>query len=87
MPNLENLKKRAKLIQRWHREGYYPVAAQIRAVLPRFRHMSDGEILMQSFRLSDAQEMVARKSGFELAGAQIRDRHHAPAEQARLRQG
>jgi catechol 2,3-dioxygenase-like lactoylglutathione lyase family enzyme len=65
MANLENLKKQAKLIQRWHRERYYPVAAQIRAMLPRFRHLSDGEILAQSFKLSDAQEMVARQSGFE----------------------
>jgi catechol 2,3-dioxygenase-like lactoylglutathione lyase family enzyme len=65
MPNLENLKKQAKLIQRWHRERYYPVAAQIRTILPRFRHLSDGEILAQSFKLSDAQEMVARQAGFE----------------------
>jgi hypothetical protein len=36
MPNLENLKKQAKLILRWHRERHYPVAAQIRGRLPRF---------------------------------------------------
>jgi catechol 2,3-dioxygenase-like lactoylglutathione lyase family enzyme len=65
MPNLENLKKQAKLILRRHRERYYPVAAQIRAALPRYRHMSDPEILAQSFKLSDAQEMVARQAGFE----------------------
>lgn len=65
MPNLENLKKQAKLILRWHRERYYPVAAQIRAVLPRYRQFSDQDILAQSFRLSDAQEMVARQAGFE----------------------
>jgi catechol 2,3-dioxygenase-like lactoylglutathione lyase family enzyme len=65
MPNLENLKKQAKLILRWHRERYYPVAAQIRAVLPRYRHLSDPEILAQGFKLSDAQEMVARQAGFE----------------------
>ena len=65
MPNLENLKKQAKLILRRHRERYYPVAAQIRAVLPRYRHLSDPEILAQSFKLSDAQEMIARQAGFE----------------------
>src|ERR1700681_4938584 len=65
MPNLENLKKQAKLILRWHRERYYPVAAQIRAVLPRFRHLGDPEILAQTFKLGDAQEMVARQCGFE----------------------
>jgi hypothetical protein len=43
MPNLENLKKQAKLILRWHRERHYPVAAQIREHLPRFLNMSDSE--------------------------------------------
>ena len=65
MPNLENLKKQAKLILRWHRERHYPVAAQIRGLLPRFRNMPDSEILAASFRLSDAQEMVARQQGFD----------------------
>jgi uncharacterized glyoxalase superfamily protein PhnB len=65
MPNLENLKKQAKLILRWHRERHYPVAAQIREHLPRFLNMSDTEILAASFRLSDAQEMVARQNGFD----------------------
>src|SRR5215471_20069477 len=64
MPDLENLKKQAKLILRWHREGYYPVAAQIRGLLPRFRDMPDSEILAASFKLSDAQEMVAKQRGF-----------------------
>ena len=64
MPNLENLKKQAKLILRWHRERHYPVAAQIRRHLPRFLNMPDSEILAASFKLSDAQEMVARQNGF-----------------------
>ncbi len=65
MPNLENLKKQAKLILRWHRERHYPVAAQIRENLPRFLNMSDSDILAASFKLSDAQEMVARQQGFD----------------------
>ena len=65
MPNLENLKKQAKLILRWHREHRYPVAAQIRGHLPRFLNMPDSEILAASFKLSDAQEMVARQHGFD----------------------
>jgi catechol 2,3-dioxygenase-like lactoylglutathione lyase family enzyme len=65
MPNLENLKKQAKLVLRWHRERHYPVAAQIRKLMPRFRNMSDAEILAASFKLSDAQEMVARQHGFD----------------------
>ena len=65
MPNIENLKKQAKQYLRWHRERYYPVAARIRAVLPRFRHLSDEQILDANFKLADAQELVARQMGFE----------------------
>jgi catechol 2,3-dioxygenase-like lactoylglutathione lyase family enzyme len=65
MPNLENLKKQAKLYLRWHRDQHYPVAARIRAVLPSFRHLTDREILAQSFQLSDAQELIARQAGFD----------------------
>ena len=65
MPNLENLRKQAKLILRWHRDRYYPVAARIRSGLPRFSQMTDPDILAHSFRLGDAQELVARQHGFE----------------------
>jgi len=65
MPNLENLRKQAKLVLRRHRDRYYPVAAQIRAALPRFRHLSDKDVLAYPFKLADAQELVAREQGFE----------------------
>ena len=65
MPNLENLRKQARLILRWHRDRYHPVAAQLRAGLPRYAGMTDSEILAQSFKLGDAQELVARQNGFE----------------------
>jgi uncharacterized glyoxalase superfamily protein PhnB len=65
MPNLENLRKQAKLYVRWHRCGHHPVAAQIRAVLPRFKDLTDRQTLERGFKLSDAQELVARQSGFE----------------------
>src|SRR6202789_4399230 len=65
MPHLENLKKQAKLVLRWHRERHYPVAAQIRALIPRFGNVPDSQILAASFKLSDAQEMVARQHGFD----------------------
>ncbi|KJC57783.1 lactoylglutathione lyase [Bradyrhizobium sp. LTSPM299] len=65
MPNLDNLRKQAKLILRWHRDRYYPVAAQIRSGLPRFSQMTDPDILAHDFKLSDAQELVARQHGFE----------------------
>jgi len=65
MPNLENLKKQAKQILRWHRDGYYPVAAEIRAILPRFKNLSDPQVLDAPFKLADAQEFVARGQGYE----------------------
>ena len=45
MPNLENLKKQAKQYLRWHRDGYYPVAAQIRSALPRYRDLTDRQVM------------------------------------------
>jgi catechol 2,3-dioxygenase-like lactoylglutathione lyase family enzyme len=63
--NLENLRKQAKQYLRWHRERYYPVAAKIRAGLPRFRQLSDAQVLDANFKLADAQELVARERGFE----------------------
>ena len=50
---------------RRHRQDHYPVAAQIRAALPRFHGLSDREVPQQGFRLGDAQELVARQAGFE----------------------
>lgn len=65
MPNLENLRKQAKQYLRWHRERYHPVAAEIRAALPRYAGLDDAGILQAPFKLSDAQELVARQAGFE----------------------
>src|SRR3954468_18002324 len=75
MPNIEHLRKQAKLYLRWHREQYYPVAARIRAVLPRYSRLTDCEILARPFRLSDAQELVARTVGFESWDALRRGTH------------
>ncbi len=76
MPNLENLKKQAKRYLRWRRERYYPVAARIRALLPRFSGFSDCEVLEQAFKLADAQELVARARGFESWAALSKDIQH-----------
>src|SRR5215468_11556321 len=65
MPNLDNLRKQAKQFLRWHRDRHYPVAAEIRAALPRFRNLSDRQILDAPFKLGDAQEIVARRLGYE----------------------
>ena len=64
MRNVDNLKKQAKQLVRWHREGYYPVAQRIRAVLPRYRELDDSAILSKPFALADAQELIARELGF-----------------------
>jgi len=64
MPNIENLKKQAKQYLRWHRDSYHPVAAEIRQMLPRFSRLDDDAILDASFKLGDAQELVARQQGF-----------------------
>jgi hypothetical protein len=65
MPNLENLKKQASSYCGGTSERRYPVGTQIRGHLPRFLNMPDSEILAASFKLSDAQEMVARQQGFD----------------------
>lgn len=63
MLNFNNLKKQAKQLVRWHREGYYPVAQRIRAVLPRYRELDDSAILSEPFALADAQELLAHELG------------------------
>jgi len=75
MLNIEHLRKQAKLYVRWHREQYYPVAARIRAVLPRYNRLTDREVLAQPFRLCDAQELVARTVGFDSWEALCRGSH------------
>ena len=65
MLNLDNLKKQAKQLVRWHREGYYPVAQRIRAALPRYHELDDRAILSKPFALADAQELIARELGFD----------------------
>lgn len=64
MPNPDHLRKQARLFLRWHRDRHHPVAAEIRAHLPRFRGLSDAEVLDRPFRLADALEVLARKHGF-----------------------
>jgi uncharacterized glyoxalase superfamily protein PhnB len=65
MPDLENLKKQAKQLVRWHRERNYAVAARIRQALPRFRDSSDAQILGATFSLAEAQAIIAREAGFD----------------------
>jgi catechol 2,3-dioxygenase-like lactoylglutathione lyase family enzyme len=65
MASIENLRKQAKQFVRWHRQRHFPVAAIIRSHVPRFASSSDLEILESSFALTEAQELVARRAGFD----------------------
>jgi catechol 2,3-dioxygenase-like lactoylglutathione lyase family enzyme len=65
MASIENLRKQAKQMVRWHRQRYFPVAAIIRSHLPRCASSGDVEILEGPFLLTEAQEVVARRAGFE----------------------
>lgn len=64
VPNLENLKKQAKLIVRWHREGRAPIAHRIREALPDWSELDDRQVMAAEFRLGHAQEVLARENGF-----------------------
>jgi len=61
--NLDNLKKQAKLLVRWHREGNYSVGGRIRR-LSRYRELTDVQILSLKFPLTEAQEIIALEAGF-----------------------
>lgn len=63
MLNLENLKKQAKLLTRWHREKNYSVGERVRT-LARYRHLTDLEVLALKFPLSEAQEIIALDAGY-----------------------
>ncbi len=64
MPNLENLKKRAKTLVKQHRAAHIPVATRLRRGHPPFAALSDKMILAARFALVDALEVVAREEGF-----------------------
>lgn len=65
MPSLENLRKQAKQLVRWHGERRPSVGGRIRAALPHCRDCSDAELLAMKFTLGLAQEILAREAGFE----------------------
>jgi catechol 2,3-dioxygenase-like lactoylglutathione lyase family enzyme len=65
MPNIDHLKKQANQYLRWHRERYYPVAAQIRAALPGFVTLRTCRHWSPASSSRDAQELAARQLGFD----------------------
>lgn len=60
--NLENFKKQAKLLVRWHREGNHSVGGRIRQ-LSRYQELTDSEVLALPFTLNEAQEIIALEQG------------------------
>jgi catechol 2,3-dioxygenase-like lactoylglutathione lyase family enzyme len=69
MPTLDTLKKQAKQIVRWHKDGVYTVGERIRAGLPRAASLTDAQVLAAPFSLADAQGIIAREQGFPDWGA------------------
>jgi len=71
MPKPETLKKQAKQLVRWHRDGVWTVAPRLRAGLPRCADLTDQQILERPFPLAEAQELLAREHGAESWAALI----------------
>jgi catechol 2,3-dioxygenase-like lactoylglutathione lyase family enzyme len=63
--NLQNVRKRAKLLLRQHASRHFPVAERIRRSCPAFADRSDREVLDAPFSLAQAQQVVARELRFE----------------------
>jgi catechol 2,3-dioxygenase-like lactoylglutathione lyase family enzyme len=62
MSLLENYKKQAKQLVRWHREGNYSIGGRIRG-LARYKTLTDREALALPFPLREAQEIIAMEAG------------------------
>jgi catechol 2,3-dioxygenase-like lactoylglutathione lyase family enzyme len=69
--NLENFKKQAKLLVRWHRDGNYSVGGRIRQ-LSRYQNLTDVEALALAFPLNEAQEVIALEQGYA-SWAELKD--------------
>jgi catechol 2,3-dioxygenase-like lactoylglutathione lyase family enzyme len=61
--SLENFRKQAKLLVRWHRERNYSVGGRIRQ-LSRYQELTDAQALALPFPLSEAQEVIALENGY-----------------------
>ena len=63
-PNLEQLKKQAKDLQKEYKSGDAKAYERIRLHLPRLAEKSDEEMPKERFVLQDAQHVIARLYGF-----------------------
>lgn len=64
-PNLEQLKKQAKLVLRGHSAGNPSILKRIQELHPRWRGSPEAAIRTVKFTLSDAQLVVAKEYGFD----------------------
>jgi catechol 2,3-dioxygenase-like lactoylglutathione lyase family enzyme len=60
---LDNYKKQAKQLVRWHREGNYSIGGRIRG-LARYAMLTDRQALALEFPLHLAQEIIAVEEGY-----------------------
>jgi catechol 2,3-dioxygenase-like lactoylglutathione lyase family enzyme len=63
MSSLDNYKKQAKQLVRWHREGNYSIGGRIRG-LARYKTLTDRQALALDFPLREAQEIIANEAGY-----------------------
>lgn len=75
--SLENFRKQAKLLVRWHRERNYSVAGRIRQ-LARYQDLTDVQALALPFPLAEAQEVIALEQGCS-SWAELKDGLKKPA--------
>ena len=63
MPSIETYLKHAEQLVRWHRERNYSIGGKVR-LLPRYRDLTDLDVLTMPMPLALAQEIVAVEAGF-----------------------
>ena len=77
MADLESYRKQAKLLVRQHHEGNHSVGGRLRQ-LPRFRDLTDRDVLARAFPLALAQEIIAFEAGHPSWAALKRSLGQAP---------
>ena len=63
MSRLDVVKKQAKQLVRWHREGNHSIGGRIRG-LARYAALTDRQALALAFPLREAQEIIALEAGY-----------------------
>ncbi|MCH9674100.1 MAG: hypothetical protein K0U93_21865, partial [Gammaproteobacteria bacterium] len=85
--NLEQLKKRAKDLQKLHKQANPAAAPRLQRYLPRLASAPSDEIFARPLRLAEAQFVVAQEAGFSswprlVSDLEVRQISEADAEAA-----